>query len=204
MNPLTRDSLGTPRCRNEPGRCIIGDYRQMKKNLPKMEVLHNAATLAGALLVYYYFPVTGDSSPLWQVLLFAVGLGLLVWWVIRELKRQLAAGSSGVRIRSLVTLLYPLVALFALAYYLLQRSDPAQFDGLVTRTDSLYFTVITLGTIGYGDVHAVGQLARVVTMIQVALDLVVIGAFVAVASSRVQALLSRHGTDPGPAAGAGV
>jgi voltage-gated potassium channel len=176
----------------------------MKKNLPKMEVLHNAATLAGALLVYYYFPVTGDSSPLWQVLLFAVGLGLLVWWVIRELKRQLAAGSSGVRIRSLMTLLYPLVALFALAYYLLQRSDPAQFDGLVTRTDSLYFTVITLGTIGYGDVHAVGQLARVVTMIQVALDLVVIGAFVAVASSRVQALLSRHGTDPGPAAGAGV
>jgi voltage-gated potassium channel len=140
----------------------------MKKNLPKMEVLHNAATLAGALLVYYYFPVTGDSSPLWQVLLFAVGLGLLVWWVIRELKRQLAAGSSGVRIRSLMTLLYPLVALFALAYYLLQRSDPAQFDGLVTRTDSLYFTVITLGTIGYGDVHAVGQLARVVTMIQVA------------------------------------
>jgi len=161
-----------------------------------IEVLHNAATLAGALLFYYYFPVTGESSALWQLLLFGVGLGLLIWWIVRELMKQLASGSGGVRVRSLVTLLYPLVALFALAYFLIQRNDPTQFDGLATRTDSLYFTVITLGTIGYGDVHAVGQFARVVTMIQVALDLVVIGAFVAVASSRVQVLLAQRGTEP--------
>jgi voltage-gated potassium channel len=35
-------------------------------------------------------------------------------------------------------------------------------------------------------VHAVGQLARVITMIQVAFDLVVIGALIAVATSRFQ------------------
>jgi len=171
-----------------------------KKHSLGVEVLYNAATLAGALLAYYFFPLSGESSALWQVFLFGVGLGLLIWWVIRELMKQLAAGSSGVRVRSLVTLLYPLVALFAMAYYLIQRNDPTQFDGLVTRTDSLYFTVITLGTIGYGDVHAVGQFARVVTMIQVALDLVVIGAFVAIASSRVQVLLAQRGTGPQKAA----
>jgi hypothetical protein len=171
-----------------------------KKHSLGVETLYNAATLTGALLAYYFFPVTDEASALWQVFLFGVGLGLLIWWVIRELMKQLAAGSSGVRVRSLVTLLYPLVALFALAYYLIQRNDPTQFDGLVTRTDSLYFTVITLGTIGYGDVHAVGQVARVVTMIQVALDLVVIGAFVAIASSRVQVLLAQRGTGPEAAA----
>ena len=177
----------------------------MTKSQPRLsvEILYNCATLTGALLFYYFFPVTGEASALWQLLLFAVGLGLLIWWIIRELSKQLAAGSSGVRIRSLITLLYPVVALFALAYFLIQRTDPTQFDGLVTRTDSLYFTVITLGTIGYGDVHAVGQLARVVTMIQVALDLVVIGAFVAVASSRVQVLLGSRGTVPRNAVGPG-
>jgi hypothetical protein len=167
-----------------------------KKHPLAVEVLHNAATLAGALLAYYFIPLTNESSALWQTSLFVVGLALLIWWVVRELMKQLAAGSGGVRVRSLITLLYPLVALFALAYYMIQRNDPTQFDGLVTRTDSLYFTVITLGTIGYGDVHAVGQFARVVTMIQVALDLVVIGAFVAIASSRVQVLLAQRGTDP--------
>ena len=175
----------------------------MTKNSPRMSVqfLHNGATLAGALLFYYYFPISGESSPLWQWLLFVVGLGLLIWWIVRELRRQLTAGSKGVRVRNLITLLYPLVALFALCYYLIQESDPTQFDGMVTRTDSLYYTVITLGTIGYGDVHAVGQVARVITMIQVAFDLVVIGACVAVAGSRIQVMLSQQWAGPGePAA----
>ena len=60
-------------------------------------------------------------------------------------------------------------------------------------------TVVTLGTVGYGDVHAIGQLARVVTMVQVAFDLVVIGALIAVASSRFQVVSSRPknpGTPP--------
>lgn len=177
----------------------------MTKNSSRLsvKVLHNVATLVGALLAYYFFPITGESSAVWQVLLFAAGLGLLIWWVIRELMKQFAAGSNPrVGVHSLITLLYPVVALFALAYYLIQNEDPTQFDGLVTRTDSLYFTVITLGTIGYGDVHAVGQLARVITMIQVAFDLVVIGAFVAVASSRVQILLAQRAPAPeGPSAG---
>ncbi len=166
--------------------------RNSSSQLPA-QVLHNAATLVGALLFYYCFPITGEQRPGWQLLLFVLGLSLLVWWVIRELRKQLSADSAaGVRVGSLITLLYPVVALFALAYYLIQTNDPTQFDGIATRTDSLYFTVITLGTIGYGDVHAVGQFARVVTMVQVAFDLVVIGAFVAVASSRVQVLLSQR------------
>ena len=70
-----------------------------------VQVLHNGATLAGALLFYYDFPISGESSPLWQWLLFVVGLGLLIWWIVRELRRQLTAGSKGVRVRNLITLL---------------------------------------------------------------------------------------------------
>lgn len=169
----------------------------MTQNSSRMsvQVLYNAATLVGALLAYYFFPITGESSALWQLLLFGVGLALLIWWIIRELMKQLTAGSNPrVGVHSLINLLYPVVALFALAYYLISRNDPSQFDGLVTRTDALYYTVITLGTIGYGDINAVGQFARVITMIQVAFDLVVIGAFVAVASSRIQILFARGST----------
>lgn len=104
---------------------------------------------------------------------------------IRGLTRGVVP-DPGVRVRSLLTLLYPVVVLFALTYYVIAHANPAQFEGIATRTDSLYYTVVTLGTVGYGDVHAVGQLAKWVTIIQVAFDLVVIGALIAVASSRFQ------------------
>jgi len=176
----------------------------MTSNPPRLsiQVLHHIATLVGALLAYYFFPITGESSTLWQLLLFGSGLGLLIWWVVRELRKQLTAGSNPrVGVHSLINLLYPVVALFALAYYLIAQNDSGQFDGLATRTDALYYTIVTLGTIGYGDVHAVGQFARVITMIQIAFDLVVIGAFVAVASSRVQVLLAGRSIDPRRSAG---
>jgi len=195
---LGRLGAGTPsEGLAKPGRV---DHLGMTKNPPpvSVQVLHHAATLAGALLAYYFFPLSGESSTLWQLLLFGAGLALLIWWIIREFMKQLTAGSNPrVGVHSLITLLYPVVALFAMAYYLIQHNNPSEFDGLVPRTDSLYYTIITLGTIGYGDVNAVGQFARVITMIQVAFDLVVIGAFVAIASSRVQILFAQRSVDPG-------
>jgi len=151
------------------------------------QVLRNALTLGGAVLFYYFVPVGDEEHPIWRWTLFIVGLALLSYLIIRQLMNQLAAGPDpGVRVRSLIILLYPVVVLFALTYYIVQTTDPTQFESLETRTDALYYTVITLGTVGYGDVHAAGQMARVISMIQVAFDLVVIGALIAVATSRFQ------------------
>jgi voltage-gated potassium channel len=156
-------------------------------------VLVNGLTLAGAVLFYYFVPLSQGDHPVWRLAVFIVGLGTLIFLIVRQLRKQLSAGPDpGVRVHTLITLLYPVVALFALTYYVIQRADPAQFTDLVTRTDSLYYTVITLGTVGYGDVHAVGQVARVVSMIQVAFDLVVIGALIAVATSRFQVVPVAH------------
>ena len=151
------------------------------------QVLRSALTLSGAVLFYYFVPVANEDHPIWRWSLFIVGLAVLSLLIVWQLMKQLAAGPDpGVRIRSLITLLYPVIALFALTYYIIQTIDPAQFDGLKSRTDALYYTVVTLGTVGYGDVHAAGQLARVITMIQVAFDLIVIGALIAVATTRFQ------------------
>lgn len=150
-------------------------------------VVRNALTLAGSVAFYYFVPVGHEEHPVWRMTLFVIGLGLLIFLIVRQLRKQLAAGADpGVRVHTLITLLYPVVVLFALSYYVMQVADPTQFADMKTRTDALYYTVITLGTVGYGDVHAVGQFARVISMIQVAFDLVVIGALIAVATSRFQ------------------
>ncbi|TFH53046.1 two pore domain potassium channel family protein [Actinomyces viscosus] len=68
------------------------------------------------------------------------------------------------------------VALLALACYAMATHQPDQFTGLVTRTDALYFTVTTISTVGYGDVHAVGQAARGLVTAMIVFDVVFLGA----------------------------
>ena len=46
---------------------------------------------------------------------------------------------------------------------------------------------MTLGTVGYGDVHPTGEAAKMVAMVQIVLDLVVVGVLVSIATSRARA-----------------
>jgi hypothetical protein len=150
------------------------------------------AVLACALLVYYGIPVQwGEgANPIGDVVglvLFVVGIGGLTWLISWQIRRYMSASTRDVggQVNGLLTALYVVIMFFALFYYIVELRLPGQFDGLQTRTDALYFTVITLGTVGYGDIHPVGQLARAAATVQVAFDLVVIGALLAVASSNI-------------------
>ena len=156
----------------------------------------NGLTLASAVIFYYFVPIDLKAGhPILEIVVFVAALAVLIWLIVRQLVKQMGAGPDpGVRVRSLITLLYPVVVLFALTYYVIQVHSPHQFSGITTRTDSLYYTIVTLGTVGYGDIHAVGQLAEVVTIVQVAFDLVVIGALISVASSRFQVVPVRRPT----------
>jgi hypothetical protein len=61
------------------------------------------------------------------------------------------------------------------AIYAVAARDPGAFAGLSTKTDSLYFTITTLSTVGYGDIHPVGQEPRILVSIQILFDLVLVG-----------------------------
>jgi voltage-gated potassium channel len=59
---------------------------------------------------------------------------------------------------------------------------PGQFVDLHTKTDAVYFSVSTLATVGFGDVHPSGELARAAVTIQILFNLVFLGAAVATIS----------------------
>lgn len=48
------------------------------------------------------------------------------------------------------------VLVFATAYQGLAQ-HPGELDGIATRLDSLYFTMVTLATVGYGDITLAGS-----------------------------------------------
>jgi uncharacterized membrane protein YedE/YeeE len=146
--------------------------------------------LVAVLAVYYALPVGEDRSSYAEagaVAVLAIGAGVLGWLIVRQVRHQLTAGEDeSVRIQSLLTLLYVVVVVFALGYFMLARADDSQFSELDTKTDALYFTMATLGTVGFGDVHAAGQLARGLVALQIAFDLVFVAALASMVGGQIR------------------
>lgn len=166
-------------------------------------------TVLLVLLTFLYFalPLRVSESDPWfgtrlgsSLLAFAVLVVVLVtYW--RRGERVLP--KVLVRIERLVAVLYVLALGFALVYVLLAWYAPGQITGIRDRVDSLYFSVTTLGTVGFGDVHATGDAGRIVVTVQMVFDLVFVGSAIRVLSA-VQlppgvGALSRSGSrPPGP------
>ena len=138
-----------------------------------------AWAFGGLLLAYFAFPVEWDTSVgvAAGLLLTIVGLALVAGMMVLEL-RHLRAGSEGRTTRALTMLLVLLVMTSSLAFYLVDLLSPRQFAGLSTRTDALYFTLTTMTTVGYGDVHAEGQVARALVSALIVFNVVVVGSLV--------------------------
>ena len=111
--------------------------------------------LAAVLVVYYAVPV-GEAPSVVGIVVSVVGLlggmAVLVYLTIRQVRRLAGArpDDEGIRIESLIFLIYIVVPMFAFGYFVLETADPGQFDSLETKTDALYFTVSTLATVGFG------------------------------------------------------
>jgi len=133
-----------------------------------------------ATVAYYLIPVPGRMRESSWAILFGCGLLALGVLIALAIWRLLGAGEH-VRVRALVLLLVLTVLFFAWSDYSVAQL-PGQFDDLHTKTDALYFTVSTVATVGFGDVHAAGQLARAAVTVQIVFNLVFLGTAVAMIS----------------------
>ena len=91
---------------------------------------------------------------------------------------------------------FVVVPLFSLGYYGIEQGDASQFADLATKTDALYFTLSTLATVGFGDVHATGQLARALVSLQIVFDLVFVAALISVLTTQLRARAAARRAGP--------
>ncbi|KQV18928.1 hypothetical protein ASE03_20185 [Kitasatospora sp. Root187] len=124
------------------------------------------------LTLYFTLPLDlfGPEHPVFGWVSFAIGLAVLAGLLLREIRRELL-GLPGRPTLMILLLICLTLVIFASAYYGLAKT-PGQFLGLYTRTDALYFTIITMSTVGYGDIVPLGQQSRVVVMLQIVYTLV--------------------------------
>ncbi len=143
-------------------------------------LLRRVLAVLGLLVAYFCVPVGTDSTPVevgLQIGGVLIGIGVLGWVLGLEVVHA-AEGSETRTVPALVLLLALVVFAFSLAFYLMERVNPDSFDGLHTRVDALYFTVVTMATVGYGDVHAEGQGARMLVIGLIIFDVVIVASLV--------------------------
>jgi hypothetical protein len=152
--------------------------------------LRSLATLVVVLVIYYAVPIgelTSTAAAVASVLALVVGAGVLARLITGQVRRQLREGDeNSVEIQTLLMLVYLTVLLFSLSYVVLADATDNQFAGLETKTDGLYFTMTTLATVGYGDIHATGQVARALVTAQIAFNLIFLGALASLLTRQVR------------------
>ena len=130
--------------------------------------------VTGLVLVFLVVPVNKER---WW-LGIAIGLLIIVGSVPLTVKRINRVGTShepyleaGLAVVMMIALI---VIGFASIYAALSRHGE-EFADIHTKLDAVYFTITTLATVGYGDIAPTGQVARAVAIIQMVVDILVIG-----------------------------
>jgi voltage-gated potassium channel len=145
-----------------------------RRRLVVLGLLRALATAVVLVALYYLLPLDHITS---VPLALAGGLLILLAVIAWQLRAIVRAKEPAVRAVVALASTVPLfLLLFASAYVVMARASPANFSThQLTRTDALYFTVTTFSTVGYGDITAASQSARLVVTAQMILDLLVLG-----------------------------
>ena len=130
--------------------------------------------VTGLVVVFLVVPISKERWWLGIV----IGLLIIVGSVPLTVKRINRVGTShepyleaGLAVVMMIALI---VIGFASIYAALSRHGE-EFTDIHTKLDAVYFTITTLATVGYGDIAPTGQVARAVAIIQMVVDILVIG-----------------------------
>jgi voltage-gated potassium channel len=156
-------------------------------------LLRALAITAAVVAAYYLLPLDRLAGvPLGFS--FVAGLVVLTAMSVYQVRAIINASYPAIRAIEALAATAPLfLVLFAAIYFLMAQADLNNFNvHSLTRTDALYFTVTVFTTVGFGDIVATTQVARLVVTVQMILDLVVLGLGVRVFLGAVQRGRQQH------------
>jgi voltage-gated potassium channel len=138
-------------------------------------VLRAAGSTAALVAIYYLLPL--DRSSTWvAVTMLVIGLAVLIALVVFQVRWILRSRFPGLRgVEALATSIPLFLLLFASTYVVLAAISARSFSEPLTRSDALYFTVTVFSTVGFGDITAKTEAARLVVTGQMIVDLVAVG-----------------------------
>jgi voltage-gated potassium channel len=142
--------------------------------------LEIAAVTAAPLAVIAVYAVAPLATTPWLgVVASLLAIGVTIPLATRRVRRvrhsdrPLLDAAAAIALFSTV-----LIIGFASMYYAVAVHRSGEIDGIETKIDALYFTVTTAATVGFGDITADGQLARLLVTVNMVFNIVALGATV--------------------------
>jgi hypothetical protein len=130
---------------------------------------------AALVAVYYLLPLDRTSTGTAATIL-VIGLVALVALVVFQVRWIMRSRFPGLRaVEALATSLPLSLLLFSGTYVVMATASATNFGEKLTHTDGLYFAVTVFTTVGFGDITAKSEGARLLVTGQMAADLVVLG-----------------------------
>ena len=146
-----------------------------RRRLLGWALLRSLGTTTVLVAIYYLAPFNGGISTR-PVVQLAVALGIIAALMAWQLRAIVGAPYPALRAVEGLCVVIPLLLIsYAVTYFLMANSSTGNFTQPLDRTGALYFTVTIFGTVGFGDIAAVTQSARLVVTSQMLVDLLLFG-----------------------------
>jgi voltage-gated potassium channel len=155
--------------------------------------LRTLATVAVLVTLYFVLPFDRHAD-IGTVAVMIVGCGVLVVVVALQIRTISRSEHPNVRAAEALAFTIPFYLVsFAVAYFLMAQALATNFTEPLTRIDALYFSVTVFTTVGFGDIAAKSEAARVGVTAQMLLDLLLLGLVVRLYFNAVKRSQQRHG-----------
>lgn len=146
-----------------------------------LTALRPTAIILAMLAVYWFAPLDGQVVLVSVVVTASVGLVVFAGvfaYQIRRIRRSSTPTLTAVE--ALVLVYSTFLIQFAVIYVALSATDPTAFDEPLNRMGGLYLSITILSTVGFGDITANSDAARLIVSVQMLADLVLIATAVRV------------------------
>ena len=164
--------------------------------------LRTIVTIVVVVAIYFRIPMDRavTATTVIGLVIGVLALFAIIAWQIREIMRSEHPVVRAVEALAFAIPVY--VLLFATIYFLMAHAQSAAFGVPLSRTDAMYFSATVFTTVGFGNIAAQSETARIIVTFQMMLDLVIIGIVVRGVLSAVKAGLQRPATPGAPVPGA--
>lgn len=156
-----------------PAPDIQGEVRAPVRTmvLGGLRALGNTAVLVA---IYYLLPL--DRTSAWTAVTLIIGLVAFIALVVLQVRSIIRSRFPGLRaVQALATSLPLFLLLFSSSYVAMAAVSASNFGEKLTHTDGLYFTVTVFATVGFGDISAKSEGARLLVTGQMVADLIILG-----------------------------